>query len=65
MGVIPEKPVYGISSDICYSYPCQIEDGEWKIVENLNITDESLARMRLSEKELLEELEAVEEILKD
>ena len=42
MGVIPEKSHYGISEKICYSYPCKIENGEWKIVENLKIDDFSM-----------------------
>ena len=65
MGVMPEKPLYGISGDLCYSYPCEIKDGEWKIVEGLSISDESLEMMRKSEQELLEELKEVEHILNE
>jgi len=36
MGVIPEESHYGISNQICFSYPVTIQkDGEWKIVDGL------------------------------
>lgn len=39
MGVIPEESHYGITTGICYSFPCNIVDGEWKIVDGLEIND--------------------------
>lgn len=62
MGVIPEESHYGISPDICYSYPCQIENGEWKIVKNLKIDEFSKQKMKDSEEELLKEMKAIEYI---
>lgn len=55
MGVIPDESHYGITNDICYSYPCQCVDGEWKIVDGLDINDFSRDKMKKNEKELLEE----------
>lgn len=55
MGVIPEESHYGIDNSICYSYPCHVVDGEWKIVDGLEINKFSADRMKKNEKELLEE----------
>ena len=56
MGVLPEESHYGISKDICYSYPCNVgPDGEWKIVDGLEINDFSRDRMKKNEAELLTE----------
>jgi hypothetical protein len=40
---------------LCFSYPCQVVNGEWKIVEGLNINEFSQAKLKANEKELLEE----------
>jgi malate dehydrogenase len=55
MGVIPEESHYGIVTGICYSFPCQCVDGEWKIIDGLDINDFSQKKMKANEKELLEE----------
>lgn len=56
MGVIPSEQHYGITNDICYSYPCNIgPDGEWKIVDGLEINAFSAERMKQNETELLQE----------
>lgn len=55
MGVITEEEHYGIKTGICYSYPCQIENGEWKIVEGLEINEFSKAKMIATQDELLAE----------
>lgn len=55
MGVIPETSHYGIDAGICYSYPVNIVNGEWKIVDGLDINDFSRDKMKKNEKELLEE----------
>ena len=55
MGVIPDKSYYGVTNDLCFSYPCQVVNGEWKIVEGLNMNEFSLAKLKANEKELLEE----------
>jgi len=35
MAVISEKEHYGIAPGVCYSFPCNVTDGEWTIVEGL------------------------------
>lgn len=56
MAVMPEESHYGISTEICYSYPCQVDNnGEWKIVDGLEINKFSAEMMKKNEKELLEE----------
>ena len=56
MGVMPEESHYGISKEICYSYPCQVDhNGEWKIVDGLEINKFSADMMKKNEKELLAE----------
>ena len=39
MGVIPSEPHYGIDQNICFSYPCNVVDGEWQIVDGLNLNE--------------------------
>lgn len=53
MGVIPEKSHYGVDAGICFSYPCEVVDGEWKIVEGLKINEFSQEMIQKNEKELL------------
>jgi len=55
MGVIPEESHYGISTGICYSFPCYVVDGEWKIVDGLDINEFSKEKMIQNEQELLTE----------
>ena len=38
MAVIPSEAHYGIDTNLCFSYPCNVgPDGEWKIVDGLDI----------------------------
>ena len=55
MGVICDGGKYGVDGDLCFSYPCNVVDGEWKIVEGLEINEFSQAKMDATMKELLEE----------
>ena len=55
MGVISEKEHYGIAPGICYSFPCNVVNGEWKVVEGLSINDFSRKKMDENKQELLEE----------
>jgi malate dehydrogenase len=50
---------YGIPEGLVYSYPVTTRDGEWSIVEGLDIDDFSRSRMDASAAELSEEREAV------
>ena len=55
MGVIKEGGAYGVDGDLCFSYPCNVKDGEWQIVEGLEINEFSQAKIKATEAELLEE----------
>ena len=62
MGVISNGS-YGIADGLIYSFPCTCENGDWAIVEGLDINDFSRAKMIATEKELLEERDAVYHLL--
>jgi malate dehydrogenase len=55
MAVITEKEVYGIPAGVCFSFPCTVKCGQWKIVEGLEINDFSREKINNNLKELLEE----------
>jgi malate dehydrogenase len=60
---IPADGSYGIEPGIIYSYPCICKDGEYEIVQGLEISEFSRARMDATEKELREERASVEDML--
>ncbi len=63
MGVFSAGNSYGINEDIIYSFPITCENGEWKEVTGLEVSDFSRERMALTEKELVEEREAIADLL--
>jgi malate dehydrogenase len=62
MGVCSDGS-YGIAPGLIYSYPCICADGDWDIVEGLEINAFSRSRMALTESELQEERDAVGHLL--
>ena len=54
---------YGIAKGLIYSFPCVCKDGDWSIVQGLEINDFSRAKMQATEKELAEERDAVQSLL--
>ncbi|MGB1464973.1 MAG: malate dehydrogenase [Alcanivorax nanhaiticus] len=54
---------YGIQEGLIYSYPCTCKDGDWTIVQGLEVNDFSRARMQATEQELAEERDAVSHLL--
>jgi malate dehydrogenase len=54
---------YGIDEDIIYAFPIICENGEWKEVSGLEINEFSAKRMKTTEKELLEEKDAISDLL--
>lgn len=56
---IPSDGSYGVPEGIISSFPCVSRNGQWQIVEGLEINDFSRARIDASANELLEEREAV------
>jgi len=63
MGV-PSDGSYGIPKDIVFGYPCTTENGEYKIVQGLEIDAFSKERIALTLKELEEERAGVADLLK-
>ncbi|MGO1560607.1 Malate dehydrogenase [Actinomycetales bacterium JB111] len=53
---------YGIPEGIIYSFPVTSENGEWKVVEGLEIDEFSRERMDATAAELVEERDAVAEL---
>ncbi|MDO4243661.1 MAG: malate dehydrogenase [Actinomyces sp.] len=53
---------YGVPEGIISSFPCTAVDGEWRIVEGLEIDDFSRAKIDASAAELLDERSAVAEM---
>ena len=54
---------YGITEGLIYSFPCRCDAGDWGIVQGLDISDFSQAKMTETETELLEERDAVKALL--
>jgi malate dehydrogenase len=60
---IPSKGEYGIPAEVIYGYPVVCENGEYKMVEGLEIDDFSRERMNHTLNELLEEQAGVKHLL--
>ena len=56
---VPSDGSYGVAEGLISSFPCRCSDGEWKIVEGLEIDDFSRQRIDASVAELEEERDAV------
>jgi len=62
MGVYSDGS-YGIEKGLIYSFPCVCKNGDWEIVQGVEVNDFSKARMQATEQELREERDAVAELL--
>jgi len=62
MGVYSDGS-YGIEKGLIYSFPCTCKDGDWSIVEGVEIGEFSQAKMKATEQELCEERDAVQHLL--
>ncbi len=54
---------YGIEEGVVFSYPVTCRDGNYTIVQGLELDDFSISRLKASEKELREERSIIEELL--
>jgi malate dehydrogenase len=61
MGVVSDGS-YGTPEGIVSSFPCTAKDGEWQIVQGLDIDDFSRARIDATTAELVDERDAVREL---
>ncbi|XP_042369948.1 malate dehydrogenase, cytoplasmic-like [Plectropomus leopardus] len=55
MGVYAAGNAYGIPEDLIYSFPVEIKNKTWKMVDGLPINDFSRAKMDATAAELVEE----------
>lgn len=62
MGVYSDGS-YGIAEGLIYSFPCVCNEGDWEIVQGLEINAFSQAKMTATETELAEERDAVQHLL--
>jgi malate dehydrogenase len=62
MGVYSDGS-YGVTEGLIYSFPCRCSDGEWTIVQGLEVSDFSQGRMDATQQELTEERDAVQHLL--
>ncbi len=61
MGV-PTDGSYGVEDGIVAGLPCKCENGEWSVVEGLEVTEFSRGRIDASAAELREERDAVDQL---
>ena len=62
MGVYSDGS-YGIAEGLIYSFPCVCKDGDWEIVQGVEINEFSRGKMEATENELAEERDAVQHLL--
>jgi malate dehydrogenase len=62
MGVLSDGS-YGIQKGLIYSFPCRCCNGEWSIVQGVEVGEFSRAKMSATEQELAEERDAVKHLL--
>ena len=65
MAVNSDGNTYGVPEGLMFSFPCTTKDGEWTIVEGLDISSEfSQKKIKTTTDELLSERQFVEDLLK-
>lgn len=62
MGIYSNGNPYGIADDIIYSFPVNCSGGDYRTVTGLKINDFSRERMQQTERELLEERDAIKHL---
>lgn len=59
---LPSDGSYGIEKGLIYSFPATVSDGQFSIVQGLDINEFSREKMRLTEAELKEERDAIKHL---
>lgn len=59
---VPSDGSYGVPEGLVSSFPCTCENGEWRIVQGLEVDDWSLSRIDASVSELTDERQAVADL---
>ena len=60
---VPSDGSYGISEGVVFSMPVTCKDGNYEIVQGLELDELSVSRLKASERELLEERAIIEDLL--
>ena len=60
---VPSDGSYGIAEGLIYSYPVVCKNGDYEIVQNLEVSDFIADKMKASEKELADERETIKDLL--
>jgi len=60
---VPSDGSYGITEGLIYSFPVVCKGGDYEIVKDLEVSDFIQGKMKESEQELLEEADAVKEMV--
>jgi malate dehydrogenase len=63
MGVYADDNPYGIDKDLVFSFPCHCNNGSIAIYPDLRISQELLQKIKLTERELIEERAAIQHLL--
>jgi malate dehydrogenase len=63
MAVYNDKGYYGVKTGIMFSFPCMCIGGEWIVKEGLPLSNFAKQKIKATETELLEELDAAMEVL--
>ena len=56
---LPSDGSYGVPEGIVCSFPCRLVDGQWEIVQGLQLCDFQRERLEATVAELQEEFETV------
>lgn len=63
VAVVSNGNPYGVAEDLLFSFPIRTKaDGSWEMVEGLGLSDYAKSKVAATEKELLEERDAVTEL---
>ena len=54
---------YGITEGLIYSFPCRCANGDWAIVQDVEVGEFSRGKLTATEQELTEERDAVQHLL--
>ena len=60
---VPSDGSYGIPEGVIYSYPVTCRNGEYSIVQGLDINDFSREKMQATQRELLEERDGFKDLI--
>lgn len=64
VAVVSNGNPYGVAEDLLFSFPIRTKaDGSWEMVEGLSLSDYAKAKIAATEQELLEEKEAVTDLI--